>query len=219
MKEIDYVTHALMQSPVGTISVACTEHGVFSVDFDEGERLRQRERNGECSLSDMRMPFSVLEELTAYFEGELHEFTVPLDLRGTPFQKLVWEQLLKIPFGETMTYGDIARNLNNEKAYRAVGHANSQNPVAVIVPCHRVVSRGGLGGYAGGIEVKEWLLGFERKCINEQLQSIAMNLMEMIEERLDQLGFTTVPEEPQKIDKKIKKKNGKVLSIADYLKR
>lgn len=102
-------------------------------------------------------------ELQAYAQGRLQRFSVPLDLRGTPFQRRVWEALLQIPFGETRSYGQIATGLGNPRAVRAVGGANHNNPVAIIVPCHRVIgASGALVGYGGGLALKERLLAFER---------------------------------------------------------
>lgn len=106
----------------------------------------------------------VAEALAAYFEGRLRAFTVPLDLRGTPFQRQVWEALCHIPFGEVRTYAEIAELLGRPRATRAVGAANGANPVALIVPCHRVIgSNGSLTGYAGGLALKRFLLEHERQ--------------------------------------------------------
>jgi len=101
-------------------------------------------------------------EMQRYFAGERVQFTCPLDLRGTPFQLLVWEQLCRIPYGETRTYGEIALAIGRPTASRAVGAANGANPIPVIVPCHRVIgSDGSLTGYAGGLANKSWLLSLE----------------------------------------------------------
>jgi methylated-DNA-[protein]-cysteine S-methyltransferase len=102
-------------------------------------------------------------ELTAYFAGRLKKFTIPLDPEGTPFQKRVWRALRQIPHGRTCSYRDIARRIRNHRAVRAVGSANGQNPLCVIVPCHRVVSSdGSIGGYSGGLSIKRALLALER---------------------------------------------------------
>jgi O-6-methylguanine DNA methyltransferase len=103
-----------------------------------------------------------LEQLRRYFAGEHVQFSCPLDLRGTPFQVAVWEELYRIPYGQTRSYGQIAHAIGRPKAVRAVGAANGANPVAVIVPCHRVIgSNGTLTGYGGGLPMKEWLLTLE----------------------------------------------------------
>jgi methylated-DNA-[protein]-cysteine S-methyltransferase len=105
-----------------------------------------------------------LVELDEYFCGTLKAFETPARPSGTPFQKRVWRQLLKIPYGTTRSYGDLAAELGIPKGARAVGQANGRNPVALLIPCHRVIaSDGGLGGYSGGIEIKRFLLEWERR--------------------------------------------------------
>jgi methylated-DNA-[protein]-cysteine S-methyltransferase len=105
------------------------------------------------------------KQLTEYFAGERREFDLPLDMRGTPFQKEVWDALLGIPFGETKSYGDLAKQLGNPGAGRAVGAANGRNPISIVVPCHRVIgSSGKLTGFAGGLDVKARLLEMEREA-------------------------------------------------------
>ena len=102
-------------------------------------------------------------QLEAYFAGKLRRFDLPLDLDGTEFQRRVWEQLVQIPYGETRTYAQVAAAIGHPSAIRAVGSANGQNPVAIIVPCHRVVrTGGGLGGYGGGLDAKRALLALEQ---------------------------------------------------------
>ncbi len=101
-------------------------------------------------------------QLEAYFAGTLRDFDVPLRLEGTPFRLRVWEQLRKIPYGQVITYGELARRVGQPNAARAVGGANHHNPIAILVPCHRVVAAGGsLGGYGGGLELKRALLKLE----------------------------------------------------------
>jgi methylated-DNA-[protein]-cysteine S-methyltransferase len=105
-----------------------------------------------------------LRELDKYFSGKLHEFSLPLDLRGTDFQIRCWRALLTIPYGETRSYLDIARAIGHPKACRAVGMANNRNPIAIIVPCHRVIaSSGSLCGYGGGLDLKRRLLELEQR--------------------------------------------------------
>jgi methylated-DNA-[protein]-cysteine S-methyltransferase len=133
----------------------------------DGERLtglhfgRPRLVLGEAD----REPFAeVVRQLAAYFAAELKQFDLPLRLEGTPFQKGVWAALCKIPYGQTISYGELARRVGSPGAFRAVGSANGRNPVAIIVPCHRVINTGGgLGGFGGGLEVKKQLLGLERR--------------------------------------------------------
>jgi methylated-DNA-[protein]-cysteine S-methyltransferase len=108
-------------------------------------------------------PFDpIREQLDAYFAGELDTFDLPLAPQGTPFQLRVWEQLTKIPFGETISYGELARRLDDPKLVRAVGLANGRNPISIVIPCHRVIGAdGSLVGYGGGLERKRWLLEHE----------------------------------------------------------
>jgi methylated-DNA-[protein]-cysteine S-methyltransferase len=102
------------------------------------------------------------EQLSAYFAGTLTEFDLPLQMQGTPFQQSVWEALKTIPYGTTMSYGELAQQLGQPKASRAVGLANGRNPVSIVVPCHRVIGANGkLTGYGGGVERKQWLLNHE----------------------------------------------------------
>lgn len=108
---------------------------------------------------------SLRQQLAEYFAGERRQFDVPLRLAGTPFQQHIWQELLHIPFGTTITYADLARRVGKPSAARAVGHANGCNPISILVPCHRVIGVAGkLTGYAGGIEKKQWLLAWERSC-------------------------------------------------------
>ncbi len=105
-------------------------------------------------------------QMAAYFDGKLRCFDLPLDLGGTDFQRRVWDQLLEIPYGETRTYAQLAAAIRHPAATRAVGGANGQNPVAIIVPCHRVIrTGGGLGGYGGGLDAKRALLDLERGIV------------------------------------------------------
>lgn len=143
------------ESPIGLIEISGTDDAVRSLDFVE-------ERRDGCHSK--RVVDQAMKEMKEYFEGNRQQFEVPLDLRGTPFQRAVWRELLKIPYGSTASYGDIARAIGNPKAVRAVGGANHRNPVALIVPCHRVIgSDGSMTGYGSGIWRKEWLLKHEGK--------------------------------------------------------
>ncbi|GAB7105561.1 methylated-DNA--[protein]-cysteine S-methyltransferase [Streptomyces phaeofaciens] len=151
--------HTVVDSPYGPLTLVA-EDGVLCGLYMTAQRHRPPEENfgpREDSL------FAEAEEqLEAYFASELKEFTVPLRLHGTPFQRTVWAELRKIPYGETRSYGDLAEALGNPGASRAVGLANGKNPIGIIVPCHRVVGAGGsLTGYGGGLERKQRLLDFE----------------------------------------------------------
>ena len=110
------------------------------------------------------------EQLDAYFTGELEAFDLPLAPEGTPFQRRVWDELTRIPFGETISYGELARRLGDERLVRAVGTANGRNPISIVIPCHRVIGAdGSLVGYGGGLERKRWLLDHEAVASGRQL--------------------------------------------------
>ncbi|MEU0648974.1 methylated-DNA--[protein]-cysteine S-methyltransferase [Streptomyces umbrinus] len=152
--------HTVIDSPYGPLTLVATDgvlSGLYMTD--------QRHRPPEETFGDPDdTPFTeTIDELRAYFAGELKEFSVQLHLDGTPFQRSVWAQLQKIPYGETRSYGELADALGNPNASRAVGLANGKNPLGIIVPCHRVVgANGSLTGYGGGLERKRQLLDFER---------------------------------------------------------
>ncbi|MFJ2256874.1 methylated-DNA--[protein]-cysteine S-methyltransferase [Streptomyces sp. NPDC087844] len=152
--------HTVIDSPYGPLTLVATDgvlSGLYMTD--------QRHRPPEESFGDPDdTPFAeAVDELRAYFEGELKDFSVRLRLHGTPFQCSVWAELRRIPYGETRSYGQLADTLGNPNASRAVGLANGKNPLGIIVPCHRVVGAdGSLTGYGGGLERKRRLLAFER---------------------------------------------------------
>jgi methylated-DNA-[protein]-cysteine S-methyltransferase len=120
----------------------------------------------EASWRQTDAPFAAVRaQLAEYFAGTRQQFDVPLQLHGTPFQQQVWQELRRIPFGETITYAELAQRVGKPTGARAVGHANGRNPVSIIVPCHRVIGANGkLTGYAGGMDKKEWLLAWERRA-------------------------------------------------------
>ena len=150
-----------MDTPVGLLEVCCTEGGLRSVNFID-ERQFEENPNKYNELT--------INQLTEYFEGKRKDFDLPFDLDGTDFQKRVWAELLKIPFGKTRSYMDQARALGDVKAIRAVASANGQNKIAIIIPCHRVIgSDGSLTGFAGGLHRKKWLLDFETPPIQGEL--------------------------------------------------
>ncbi|MER6330885.1 methylated-DNA--[protein]-cysteine S-methyltransferase [Streptomyces sp. NPDC014983] len=154
--------HTVTDSPYGPLTLVA-EDGALCGLYMTDQRHRPPEE--DFGVRDDSPPCfaAAQEQLDAYFAGELREFTLELGLRGTPFQRSVWDQLTRIPYGETRTYGQLADALGNPGASRAVGLANGRNPVGIIVPCHRVVgSDGSLTGYGGGLERKRRLLDFER---------------------------------------------------------
>jgi len=158
------LAYKIMNSPVGKLKLVASDKGLVAVLWENDEPMRVR--LGEQAERE-RHPILVQAErqLGEYFAGKRRSFSVPIDLRGTPFQRNVWDALLAIPFGETRTYGDLARQLGNAQASRAVGAATGKNPISIIVPCHRVIgSTGNLTGFAGGLETKERLLTLEGVC-------------------------------------------------------
>ncbi|MFF4895268.1 methylated-DNA--[protein]-cysteine S-methyltransferase [Streptomyces sp. NPDC001068] len=152
--------HTITDSPYGPLTLVA-EDGVLCGLYMVDQRHRPPEEN--FGARDDGLFAAAEEQLTAYFAGELTEFTLELRLNGTPFQRSVWEQLSLIPYGETRSYGELADALGNPQASRAVGLANGRNPIGIIVPCHRVVGAdGSLTGYGGGLPRKRRLLDFER---------------------------------------------------------
>lgn len=152
--------HTVIDSPYGPLTLVATD-GILSNLYMTDQRHRPAQET--FGARDDRPFGEAIDQLEAYFAAELKEFTLELHLHGTPFQRSVWEQLLRIPYGETRSYGELAAALGNPGASRAVGLANGKNPISIIVPCHRVVgSNGSLTGYGGGLERKQRLLDFER---------------------------------------------------------
>lgn len=145
-------TVSFYETPMGRIGIADDGRAVTRVFFS-----RQKDEGVESALAR-----KTYHQLMEYFEGNRRDFTIPLDPRGTVFQRRVWKALSEIPYGETRSYKQIAEQIGHPKAYRAVGMANNRNPIAILIPCHRVIgSNGTLVGYAGGVSVKERLLLLE----------------------------------------------------------
>lgn len=146
-------------SPVGQLLLIDNGRALCGLHFQDGLHPLEIDEGWK----KQRSPFSnVIQQLEKYFDGRLQKFTIPLDLEGTGFQCSVWHALQTIPYGVTASYGAIARKIRNPKASRAVGAANGQNPVSIIVPCHRVIGANGkLVGYGGGVPIKEALLELE----------------------------------------------------------
>ncbi|MET9828026.1 methylated-DNA--[protein]-cysteine S-methyltransferase [Streptomyces sp. NPDC006385] len=151
--------HTVIDSPYGPLTLVAEDGALCGLYMTDQRHRPPQETFGTRDEA----PFAAVEEqLKAYFSGELKEFTLELSLRGTPFQRSVWAELRKIPYGETRSYGELADALGNSGASRAVGLANGKNPIGIIVPCHRVVgANGGLTGYGGGLARKRRLLDFE----------------------------------------------------------
>ncbi len=145
--------YSYFKSPIGLVQIGGTASEVTSLDFVE----RRREKTESNPLLDR-----AARQIAEYFAGKRQVFDVPISYQGTDFQERVWGQLLKVPYGKTASYQDIARGVGSPLAVRAVGAANGKNPISLIVPCHRIIgSNGTLVGYGGGLWRKEWLLKHE----------------------------------------------------------
>jgi O-6-methylguanine DNA methyltransferase len=163
------IAYTVYQSPIGPLTLALTENGLCRVEFGSGQlvqlsltRWTKRWLQTDKLSYEPELFTDIVQQLEEYFSGQRKSFSIPLDLYGTPFQKMVWRELCNIPYGETRSYKDIALALNAAKAVRAVGCANNQNPLSIFIPCHRVIgSNGALVGYGGGLDMKESLLQLE----------------------------------------------------------
>ncbi len=150
-----------MKSPVGELTLIASSEGLSGILW-EGDSLDRVQVKLETRDPNNRILIQAEAEINEYFNGRRTTFSTPLDPKGTDFQLKVWNQLKKIPFGKTMSYGELARDIGNPKASRAVGGANGKNPISIIIPCHRVIgASGGLTGFAGGLDIKSHLLDFE----------------------------------------------------------
>jgi O-6-methylguanine DNA methyltransferase len=160
------------ESPIGPLFLAASDRGLVALEFDArlpgqqsirpNPRHLRKENRGFAFEDSPRQMLAYVNELKEYFASKRREFTFPLDLRGTDFQLACWRALLAIPYGETRSYADIAGAVGKPHAFRAVGMANNRNPIAIVVPCHRVIaSDGTLCGYGGGLDVKRRLLELE----------------------------------------------------------
>ena len=145
-----------ISTPIGTLSIEASDNNVFAIKFLPGLE-RPNHLTNACK-----------RQLAEYFRGERQQFDIPLDFRGTKFQKIVWEELLRVEFSETASYSDIAARIGRPNSQRAVGGANHRNPLPIIVPCHRIIGKKkSLVGYAFGLECKAWLLGHEKEIANK----------------------------------------------------
>ncbi|WP_336937607.1 methylated-DNA--[protein]-cysteine S-methyltransferase [Acinetobacter modestus] len=156
------LVYMYMDSPVGALKLVAHDHALVAVMWDNEDHKRVRLAE---LIEDRQHPmlYKVKQQLEQYFAGQRQQFDLPLDFQGTTFQQQVWQTLLTIPYGETRSYKEIAVQLGNEKAVRAVGAANGKNPISIIAPCHRVIgSSGALVGFAGGLDKKQILLSLEQ---------------------------------------------------------
>jgi AraC family transcriptional regulator of adaptative response/methylated-DNA-[protein]-cysteine methyltransferase len=163
------VATRILEGPLGPMRAAAVREGICFLDFEDPGNA---ERIGRDIAATFGIPSEGMDnihlatlagELDSYFAGKLRGFSLPLVVSGTPFQEKVWNALVRIPYGETRTYADIAAAIGNPAGCRAVGNANGRNRIVILIPCHRVVAAGGgLGGYGGGLRRKRFLLDIER---------------------------------------------------------
>lgn len=150
-----------LDTPIGRLLLAADDHGLRCIEFpraDQGARIGAHWRRSRARLG------AAIAQLDAWFAGDLHAFDLALAAEGTAFRKAVWNELVRIPYGETISYGELARRVGDPSASRAVGAANGANPLPIVVPCHRVIGANGkLTGFGGGLPTKQWLLEHERR--------------------------------------------------------
>lgn len=159
-----------ISTPIGHLTLHANENALFQINFTlENQAFSPLSHSSETALisekSQSPLLLQAAREIQEYFAGKRTVFTVPLAPVGTPFQKRVWEELLRVPYGKTVSYSEIARRLNSPNGARAVGMANHQNPIPILIPCHRVIGANGkLTGYAGGLKIKKFLLELEKNA-------------------------------------------------------
>ncbi len=172
----EHIYASTLDSPIGPVEILSTDLGLAAVELGKGSRGKLEKWAGRIFPGVERSAAGKLhrvfeDELREYFEGRRKVFDLTLDLRGSEFQKAVWVEVARIPFGQTATYGEVAHLVGRPKASRAVGAANGANPIPIIIPCHRVIgANGSLTGYGGGIENKRWLLAHEGVWPTQALQ-------------------------------------------------
>ena len=146
-----------LESPIGTIEIVASSAGLYSVKF-----IDNKPKLPKGKIKSNRTIIQAKKQLKEYFSGKRKKFELQVDIGGTDFHMKVWNEIIKIPYGDTITYTQLAKRMGNENLSRAVGTANGKNPIWIIIPCHRVVGMGGeLTGYAGGLWRKQWLLELE----------------------------------------------------------
>jgi len=151
--------HTIMPSPLGNILLTADERGLTGINFQDGQGAKNPPRSSVEAMAPFK---EAVAQISAYFRGKRRSFDLPLSPAGTAFQRRVWDALREIPYGRTVSYGDLAKRLGKPTASRAVGAANGRNPLPIVVPCHRVIgSDGRLTGYYGGTHLKEFLLNLE----------------------------------------------------------
>jgi len=168
-RSVDSIVAAWLESPLGHLLAAANNQGICLLEFTDRRMLEKQfqtlKKLFSCAIVPGENPHlrELEQQLKQYFAGDLKKFSVPLVYPGTPFQERVWNELLRIPYGQTCSYEDLARRIRSAGAQRAVGHANGLNRIAIVIPCHRVVNKDGkLGGYGGGLWRKQYLLDLEK---------------------------------------------------------
>ncbi len=161
------LTRTHTNSPIGTLTIVANERAVVAIRWDTDSADREPDAHDpvdDVDSADHAVLAAAVEQLDEYFAGTRRDFDLPLEPDGTAFQHQAWDALVRIPFGETISYGQQAAMLGDKNKSRAVGAANGKNPIPIVVPCHRVVgSNGHLTGFAGGLDTKAWLLDHERR--------------------------------------------------------
>jgi methylated-DNA-[protein]-cysteine S-methyltransferase len=158
---IDAISYAYLETSIGSLLLTASDSGLHSVQFPQNGHPATPDPDWQKDASLLQEP---IRQLRAYFAGQFETFDLALAPQGTPFQQKVWVELCRIPYGETISYGELAKRIGNPNASRAVGLANGSNPIPIIIPCHRVIgSNGKLTGYGGGLPIKEKLLALERR--------------------------------------------------------
>jgi methylated-DNA-[protein]-cysteine S-methyltransferase len=156
------MNYSYLESPIGTLLIVGDDEAIRRIEFPKNGKARPPESGW---VESGRGPVAeTIRQLREYFAGRRNEFDLPLAPEGTEFQRMVWRRLQEIPYGETISYGELAKRVGNAKASRAVGAANGQNPIPIVIPCHRVIgSNGKLTGFGGGLPTKEALLALEAR--------------------------------------------------------
>jgi O-6-methylguanine DNA methyltransferase len=164
-----------IETPIGEMTAGVSDTGVHLLEFYNPDRIKKQisfqKKCGGANIKEKNhhVHDQLINELEEYFDGNRNSFSVPVQPAGTEFQQKVWNRLQEIPFGKTESYETITNSLGNPKAIRAVAAANGQNPIAILIPCHRVIGKNGkLTGYAGGLKRKRFLLSHERNCVGTE---------------------------------------------------
>ena len=159
--------YSALPTPLGELAIFALNNAIYRVEFTD--KFEENDLDKVNQYQESTLTLRAKKQLEQYFSGELTQFNLPLSPHGTSFRQQTWQALQNIPYGETRSYSEQARLMNNEKAVRAVGAANGANPIAIIIPCHRVIGKNGsLTGYASGLERKAWLLKFEQELLQNK---------------------------------------------------